>query len=77
MPDMLSHLRALPDNIHGGVVANGNIGPGIVFQVDVTPGMECVAIADIHIDRLLFLVLYDFKSHPLSFFAAVPNGPSW
>ena len=51
MPDMLSRLRALPKNIRIGVVGIGNIGRGIVYQVDATPGMECVAIADAHLER--------------------------
>ncbi len=46
MPDLLSRLRALPKNIRVGVVGIGNIGRGIVYQVDATPGMACVAIAD-------------------------------
>lgn len=51
MPDMLSRLRALPKNIRVGVVGIGNIGRGIVYQVDATPGMECVAIADTRLEH--------------------------
>ncbi|MGB7962188.1 MAG: hypothetical protein WCF12_04395 [Propionicimonas sp.] len=51
MPDLLSRLAALPRKIRVGVIGIGNIGRGIVYQVDATPGMECVAVADIRPDR--------------------------
>jgi len=48
---MLSRLRALPKKIRVGVIGVGNIGRGIVYQSSATPGMECVAIADIRLER--------------------------
>ncbi len=51
MPDLLSRLAALPRKIRVGVIGIGNIGRGVVYQVDATPGMECVAIADIRPER--------------------------
>jgi predicted homoserine dehydrogenase-like protein len=51
MPDLLSRLRALSKKIRVGVVGVGNIGRGIIYQVSTTPGMECVVIADIHLER--------------------------
>ncbi len=51
MTDILSRLRALQQRIRVGVIGIGNIGRGIVYQVSITPGMECVAIADIDLDR--------------------------
>lgn len=51
MPDLLSRLEALPRKIRVGVIGIGNIGRGIVYQVDATPGMECIAIADIKPER--------------------------
>lgn len=51
MPDLLSRLRKLSRNIRVGVVGIGNIGRGIVYQVDATPGMACVAVADTNLER--------------------------
>lgn len=49
MTDVLTRLRALPTRIKVGVIGIGNIGKGLVYQVGITPGMECVAIADINL----------------------------
>jgi len=51
MTDLLSRLRALPKHIRVGVVGIGNIGRGVAYQVDATPGMACVAIADKNLER--------------------------
>jgi predicted homoserine dehydrogenase-like protein len=51
MTDLLSRLRALPQKIRVGVIGVGNIGRGLVYQAGLTPGMECVAIADIRLER--------------------------
>jgi predicted homoserine dehydrogenase-like protein len=51
MTDLLSRLRVLPQKIRVGVIGVGNIGKGIVYQASTTPGMECVAIADVCLDR--------------------------
>lgn len=51
MPDLLSRLQALTRKIRVGVVGIGNIGRGIVYQVDTTPGMECVVIADTRVEH--------------------------
>lgn len=53
MTDMLSRLRALPKKIRVGVIGVGNIGRGIIYQCSITPGIECVAIADILIERAI------------------------
>jgi len=53
MADLLSRLRALEDNIRVGIIGIGSIGKGLVFQCQMTPGMECVAIADIKMDRAI------------------------
>jgi predicted homoserine dehydrogenase-like protein len=51
MPDLLSRLRALPKKIRVGVIGVGSIGKGLVYQAGATPGMECVAIADIRLEH--------------------------
>ena len=52
MPDLLSRLRLLPQKIRVGVIGVGSIGKGLVYQSSATPGMECVAIADLRLERL-------------------------
>ena len=51
MTDTLSRLRALPQKIRVGLIGVGNIGKGIVYQTSATPGMECVAIADLYLEK--------------------------
>jgi predicted homoserine dehydrogenase-like protein len=50
MTDLLSRLQALQQKIRIGVIGVGNIGEGIIYQAEITPGIECVAIADILLD---------------------------
>src|SRR5262249_45909404 len=51
MADLLNRLRHLPRPIGIGIVGVGSIGKGLVFQSRLTPGIECLAIADIRVDR--------------------------
>ncbi|HSR20919.1 MAG TPA: hypothetical protein VLL49_08390 [Anaerolineales bacterium] len=53
MSHLLARLQKLPREIRLGVIGVGNIGKGIVLQAQVTPGIDCVAIADIRIDRAI------------------------
>ena len=48
---MLDRLKGLPRNIRVGIIGVGSIGKGIFLQSHITPGIECVAVADIRIDR--------------------------
>jgi predicted homoserine dehydrogenase-like protein len=48
---MLNELKRLSRRIRLGVIGIGSIGKGIVLQSHLTPGIECVAISDICIDR--------------------------
>lgn len=54
MTDLLTRLRALPQKIRIGVIGIGNIGKGIVLQAGQTPGIACVAVADIRLERATF-----------------------
>lgn len=51
MTDLLQRLRTLPKTIRVGMIGVGSIGKGIAYQIGSTPGMDCVAMADIHLDR--------------------------
>lgn len=48
---MLERLASLDKPIRVGIVGAGSMGKGLTYQCGVTPGMECVALADILIDR--------------------------
>lgn len=48
---MLDRLRNLQPNINVAIIGIGSIGKGLFYQSHITPGIECVAIADIKIDR--------------------------
>jgi predicted homoserine dehydrogenase-like protein len=47
----LNQLNAFDRKIRIGVVGIGSVGQGIALQAKLTPGIECVAIADIERDR--------------------------
>jgi predicted homoserine dehydrogenase-like protein len=51
MGSLLTRLRELNDSIRIGIVGIGSIGKGIVLQAQLTPGIECVAIADVVLER--------------------------
>jgi predicted homoserine dehydrogenase-like protein len=53
MTDWLSRLHALPRKIRVGVIGVGSIGTGLAYQASATPGMDCVAIADIRLERAM------------------------
>jgi predicted homoserine dehydrogenase-like protein len=49
----LARLKALEQPIKIGIIGIGSVGKGLTFQVQITPGIECVAIADIKLDRAI------------------------
>jgi predicted homoserine dehydrogenase-like protein len=51
MNTYFAQLSALKRPVRIGVVGIGSIGRGIALQAGLTPGVECVALADIVIDR--------------------------
>jgi len=51
MNDKLEKLKNLKHSIRIGIVGIGSIGKGMVLQAGITPGIECVAIADMIIER--------------------------
>ncbi len=50
---LLNRLRRLHKPIRLGVVGIGAMGKGLVYQALATPNMDCIAIADIRIERAI------------------------
>jgi predicted homoserine dehydrogenase-like protein len=50
---MLSRLKSLSEPIGVAIIGTGSAGKGLVYQCSITPGIKCVAIADIKIDRAI------------------------
>lgn len=51
MEDLRSRLQALREPIPIAIIGIGSVGKGLVFQSRITPGIRCVAIADIRLER--------------------------
>lgn len=54
--DLTARLRALRKPIRVGIVGAGSMGRGLLHQCALTPGIECVALADIKLDRAVAAV---------------------
>ena len=50
---LLNQLRRLEKPIKTGIVGVGSIGRGMVLQSHLTPGIDCVAIADTNINKAI------------------------
>lgn len=50
---MLERLRALDVPIRVGIIGVGSMGRGLVRQVSLTPGIECLAVADLNISQAI------------------------
>jgi len=53
MRTLKTRLLSLEKEIRVAVIGIGSIGKGLVYQVNATPGMKPVAIADIHINKAI------------------------
>ena len=53
MKTLKTRLLSLEKEIRVAIIGIGSIGKGLVYQVNATPGMKPVAIADIYIDRAI------------------------
>jgi predicted homoserine dehydrogenase-like protein len=51
--NLLNRLRNLQRNIRVGIVGMGSMGKGLFYQCSITPGIECVVMADIKIERAI------------------------
>jgi len=49
--NMLSRLKSLNEPIKVAIIGTGSAGQGLVYQCNLTPGMQCVAACDIVLDR--------------------------
>lgn len=49
--NLLSRLKSLAEPIKVAVIGTGSAGQGLVYQASITPGIGCVAISDIVLDR--------------------------
>ena len=56
MSDLLSRLSNLPRPIVVGIIGAGAMGRGLYYQTTLTPGMTCVALADINLQRAVSCV---------------------
>ncbi len=50
---MLNRLKQLGKPIRVGIIGTGFMGTGLVYQTSITPGISCVAIADINIAKAI------------------------
>jgi predicted homoserine dehydrogenase-like protein len=53
MKSLRERLEALERPITIGIVGIGSIGKGMVLQAQMTPGMQCVAVCDVRLERAL------------------------
>lgn len=47
MPELRSRLQMLDQNIRVAIIGLGHIGKSIYYQTKITPGIDCLAVADI------------------------------
>ena len=43
----------IKDNIRIGIIGMGSMGKGLLYQSHITPGIECVAVCDINVQRCI------------------------
>jgi predicted dehydrogenase len=66
MLGLLNQLRGFEKSIKIGIVGIGSIGRGMVLQSNITPGIDCAAIADINVNKAIDVLgwtpAWDFKT---------------
>ena len=60
---MLERLRSLQSDIKTAIIGMGAMGRGLFYQCHVTPGVECVAVADIKAEKAIENVLATGRNH--------------
>ena len=53
MKTLKSRLLSLEKEIRVAIIGIGSIGKGLVYQVNATPGMRPVAVADIQLNKAI------------------------
>jgi len=53
---MPRRLKSLQNDIRVAIIGMGAMGKGLFYQCHITPGIKCVAIADIKIDKAVACV---------------------
>ena len=53
MVDMLNKLKSLQKNIKVAIIGTGSAGKGLVYQCSITPGIDCLAISDVKINKAI------------------------
>lgn len=56
--NLLNRLKALDRSIRIAIVGIGSMGKGLFYQCQVTPGVECVAMADIKAERAIHCAVW-------------------
>lgn len=56
MSDLLGRLSSLREPITVGIIGAGSMGHGLYYQTTLTPGIACVALADIDLQRAISCV---------------------
>jgi predicted homoserine dehydrogenase-like protein len=51
MIDVLTRLKSLSRPIRVAIIGVGSAGKGLFYQCSVTPGIQCVALADLHVGK--------------------------
>ena len=50
---IMNRLKALNTSIKVGIVGAGAMGRGLFYQCQISPGIECVAIADTNVEKVI------------------------
>lgn len=53
MRDTLARLQSLSEPIRLAIIGIGSVGKGLWYQSGITPGIRCVAVADIHLAKAI------------------------
>ena len=51
--NLLNRLKALQSSMRVAIVGIGSMGKGLFYQCQITPGIECVAMVDIKVERAI------------------------
>ncbi len=51
MADILTRLKSLEQPIRTAIIGMGSAGKGLFYQCGITPGIQCVAVADLNVAK--------------------------